>query len=124
MVVSQPLPASGGERQDDNGEPTLVESQPLPPSGGEGQDDNGSSSDDDCEGWTDEEMERWREAIASVCRKAGRQPQRVLEVYDRRAPAVRLTQAARDRLADFMTAAERWNGFSPEDVVVGGHPQK
>ena len=87
---------------------------------GDDWEDNGSSSDDDWEGWTEEEKKWWHEAVTSVYRKSGPHLTRVADVYDRRAPAVLLTQETQGRLADFMTVVHRWNGFSSGVVIVGG----
>ena len=68
--------------------------------------------------WTKEDQARWREAVASVCRVHGRQPQRVgANLYQKRAPAVKLEEADMDRMSTLMQEVAEWGGFSSRDLV-------
>ena len=68
--------------------------------------------------WTEEDQARWREAVARVCRVRGRQPQRVgANLYQKRAPAVKLEEADMDRMSTLMQAVAGWGGFSSRDLV-------
>ena len=68
--------------------------------------------------WTEEDQARWREAVARVCRVRGRHPQRGrANLYQKRAPAVKLEEADMDRMSTLMQAVAGWGGFSSRDLV-------